>query len=70
MLQVFRELIGQTIEAYVDDIIVKPRKANSHVADQDENFRSLRAKSIKLNPKNAFLEFPLACSLCPLSLSQ
>jgi len=50
MLQVFGNLIGRTVEAYVDDIVVKSRKANGLVADLDETFRCLRAKRIRLNP--------------------
>ena len=38
VLQVFGDLIGRTVEAYVDDIIVKSKKANSLVADLDETF--------------------------------
>jgi len=38
MLQVFRDLIGKPVEAYVDDIMVKSRKASGLVADLDETF--------------------------------
>jgi len=46
MLQVFGDLIGKTVEVYVDDIVVKSRKASGLVADLDETFRCLRAKGI------------------------
>jgi hypothetical protein len=36
MLQVFEDLIGWTIEAYIDDIMVKSRKVDSLVADLDK----------------------------------
>jgi len=51
MLHVFGDLIGRTVEAYVDDIVVKSRKASGLVADLEETFRCLRAKGIRLNPK-------------------
>ena len=38
MLQVFGDLIGRTIEAYLDDIIVKSRKASGLVANLDKTF--------------------------------
>jgi len=36
MFQVFGDLIGKTVEAYVDNIVVKSRKASGLVADQGE----------------------------------
>ena len=33
MLKCFRDLIGQTIEAYVDDIVVKSKRADQVIAD-------------------------------------
>jgi len=51
MLQVFGDLIGRTVEAYVDDIVVKSRKASGLVADLEETFQCLRAKGIRLNPE-------------------
>ena len=38
MLQVFGDLIGRTVEAYIDNIVVKSRKASGLVADLDETF--------------------------------
>ena len=58
MLQVFGDLIGRTVEAYVDDIVVKSRKASGLVADLDETFRCLRAKGIRLNPKKCISGVP------------
>jgi len=58
MLQVFGDLIGKTVEAYVDDIVVKSRKASGLVADLDETFRCLRAKGIRLNPKKCVFVVP------------
>jgi len=58
MLQVFRDLIGKTVEAYVDDIVVKSRKASDLVADLEETFRCLRAKGIRLNPEKYIFGVP------------
>jgi hypothetical protein len=51
MLRVFGDLIMQTVEAYVDDIIVKSKEANDLVTDLDATFCCLKKKSIKLNPE-------------------
>jgi len=58
MLQVFGDLIGETVEAYVDDIIVKSRKASGLVANLEETFRCLRAKGIRLNPEKCVFGVP------------
>jgi hypothetical protein len=41
MLTVFGDLIGWTVEAYVDDIIVKSKRADNLVADLDQAFKCL-----------------------------
>jgi len=58
MLQVFGDLIARTVEAYVDDIMVKSRKASGLVTDLDETFQCLRAKGIRLNPKKCIFGVP------------
>ena len=58
MLQVFGNLIGKTVEAYVDDIVVKSRKASGLVTDLEETFRCLRAKGIRLNPEKCVFGVP------------
>jgi hypothetical protein len=51
MNHVFGEHIGRTVEAYVDDIVVKTRKASDLLSDLEITFKCLRAKGIKLNPE-------------------
>ena len=51
MLNCFGDLIGRTIEAYVDDIVVKTKQAEHLVADFEQTFAKLRANDIKLNPE-------------------
>ena len=55
MLKCFGDLIGRTIEIYVDDIVVKSKWTDQLVDDVEQTFTKLRANDIKLNPKNAFL---------------
>ena len=51
MLHVFGDQLGRSVEAYVDDIVVKTRKADDLVADLRIAFDCLRAKWVKLNPE-------------------
>jgi hypothetical protein len=48
MLHVFGDHIGRTIEAHVDDIVVKTRKADDLVNDLCVAFDCLRANGVKL----------------------
>ena len=41
MLKCFGDLIGRTIEAYVDNIVVKSKRADSVVADLEQTFAKL-----------------------------
>jgi hypothetical protein len=51
MQHVFGDHIGRTVEAYVDDIVVKTRKADDLVSDLNIAFGCLRANGVKLNPE-------------------
>ena len=51
MLKCFGDLIGRTVEAYIDDIMVKSKWADHLVADLEQTFAKLQANGIKLNPK-------------------
>jgi hypothetical protein len=58
MQHVFREHIGPTIEAYVDDIVVKSKRVNNLVDDLDIAFKCLKEKNIKLNPEKCVFGVP------------
>jgi hypothetical protein len=58
MQHVFGEHIGPTIEAYVDDIIVKTKRVSNLINDLDVAFKCLRAKNIKLNPEKCVFGVP------------
>jgi hypothetical protein len=61
MQHVFGDHIGRTIEAYVDDIVVKTRKADDLVSDLNIAFGWLRANGVKLNPGKCVFGVPRAC---------
>jgi hypothetical protein len=58
MQHIFGNRIGRTVEAYVDDIIVKTRKADDLVNDLCVVFDCLRANGVKLNPKKCVFGVP------------
>jgi hypothetical protein len=58
MQHVFRDHIGRTVEAYVDDIVVKTRKADDLVNDLRVAFDCLRANGVKLNPEKCVFRVP------------
>jgi hypothetical protein len=50
--KMFSDQIGRNVEVYVDDMLVKSRKAISHLVDLEETFNTLRRYQMKLNPMN------------------
>jgi hypothetical protein len=51
MQHVFGDHIGRTVEAYIEDIAVKTRKADDLVNDLHVAFDCLQANRVKLNPE-------------------
>jgi hypothetical protein len=51
MQHVFGDHIRRTVEAYVDDIVMKTRKADNLVSGMRVAFDCLRANGVKLNPE-------------------
>ena len=58
MLKCFGDLIVQTVEPYVDDIMVKSKRADLVVADLEQTFMKLQANVIKLNPEKCVFGVP------------
>jgi hypothetical protein len=58
MQHVFGDHIGGMVEAYVDDIVVKTRKADDLVGDLGIAFGCLRANGVKLNPEKCVFGVP------------
>ncbi|KAJ0885315.1 putative nucleotidyltransferase, Ribonuclease H [Helianthus annuus] len=46
----FKDQIGQTMEVYIDDMVVKSIKAEDHLRDMEEAFDILDKYNMKLNP--------------------
>ena len=50
--------IGKTVEAYVDDVVVKTKHIETLVDDLRVTFDNLRAYDIKLNPEKCIFSVP------------
>ncbi|GFS37719.1 hypothetical protein Acr_00g0053630 [Actinidia rufa] len=48
--RMFRELIGKTMEVYINDMLVKSLKTTDHIAHLEEAFGMLRKHRMVLNP--------------------
>ena len=48
--KMFHDQIGRNVEVYVDDMLVKSKKDDDHLADLKETFQALRRYNMKLNP--------------------
>ena len=48
--KMFADLLGKTMEVYVDDMLVKSLQADLHVKHLEETFQILRKYQMKLNP--------------------
>jgi len=51
MDRILEGMLGKNVEAYVDDMVVKYVKADSHVRDLRELFQALDKYKLKLNPE-------------------
>jgi hypothetical protein len=58
MQHVFRDHIGRTVEAYIDDIVVKTRKVDDLVNNLRVAFDYLWANGVKLNPEMCVFGVP------------
>ncbi|GJU05961.1 reverse transcriptase domain-containing protein [Tanacetum coccineum] len=47
----FQKQIGQNLEVYVDDLVIKSRTEKEVIRDIEEMFKTLREINMKLNPK-------------------
>ena len=60
--------IGRNIEAYIDDLVVKSKTADSLIADLEEMFANLKRYRWKLNPSKCIFGVPSGILLhrqCP-----
>jgi hypothetical protein len=48
---IFRELLGNIVEVYIDDIVVKSVEFSSHIADLRKAFDKMHRYGLKMNPR-------------------
>jgi hypothetical protein len=48
---IFHELLGNTVEVYIDDIVVKSAEFSSHIADLCKAFDKMCRYGLKMNPR-------------------
>ena len=48
--KIFAELLGVSMEVYIDDMLVKSTAAHDHVKHLDQTFSVLRRTNMMLNP--------------------
>jgi hypothetical protein len=48
---IFHELLGNTVEVYIDNILFKLAEFSSHVADLRKAFDKMRRYGLKMNPR-------------------
>jgi hypothetical protein len=46
---IFHEMLGNTVEVYIHDIVVKSAEFSSHVADLRKAFDKMRRYGLKMN---------------------
>ena len=54
----FEEQIGRNVHAYVDDVVIKSKKAETFIDDLKETFANLRRYKMKLNPTKCVFGVP------------
>jgi hypothetical protein len=47
---IFHELLGNTVEVYIDDMVVKSAEFSSHIADLRKTFDKICRYGLKMNP--------------------
>ena len=52
MNAIFHDMLGHHMEIYIDDIVVKSKKATEHVNHLRKSFERMRLHQLKLNPIN------------------
>ena len=49
MNKVFKDQIGKNLEVYVDDLLIKSRSLDDHLANLEENFIVMQRNKVKIN---------------------
>ena len=47
--KIFEMILGKTMDAYIDDLVIKSRRESNHIRDLTEVFIILKSHKLKLN---------------------
>ena len=50
MSRIFEPMLGRTMEAYIDDMLVKSKSWEDHIANLQDAFQLMRLHRLRLNP--------------------
>ena len=50
MNKVFKDQIGQNLEVYVDNMLIKSKTLEDHLIDLEENFSVMKENKVRINP--------------------
>jgi hypothetical protein len=59
---IFHELLGNIVEVYIDDIVVKSAEFGSHIANLCKTFDKMCRYGLKMNPRKCAFGCRLASS--------
>lgn len=48
--KMFKDLIGNTMEVYIDNMVIKTKMKQDHISEMQETFCIMRKYQMKLNP--------------------
>ena len=56
VIKIFRPFLGNTMDAYIDDMLIKSKELFDHTKHLQEAFELLRRYGMKLNPLKCVFE--------------
>jgi len=59
MNAIFHELIGQRMEAYIDDVVVKSLDLDQHLKELEQAFLCIKHHNLKMNPTKCVFGVPV-----------
>ncbi|XP_016651023.1 PREDICTED: RNA-directed DNA polymerase homolog [Prunus mume] len=62
MNSIFHDMIGHSLEVYIDDVVIKSPEKGDHVSNLKNVFLRIRQHKLKMNPKKCVFGVKLAIS--------
>ncbi|CAL8992264.1 unnamed protein product [Prunus brigantina] len=55
MNSVFHDMIGHSLEVYIDDVVIKSPEEGNHISNLKRAFQRMRQHKLKMNPKKHYM---------------